>query len=228
MPQQDDAIGFTVEVRDALQHVRARSGTRRTTSDGSGHARCAVAGIGFNGSSGFSRARNSLSRIARSASASRFGAGQQRAVFVAQRQQAGRLQPDHRQVAAENVERAACLAARPVHHAGGEKAAAAAERTAAVFRHTHAIAGGGQHAQRGAQVLRLEPAIERVGEQDDVAARVRGDGCVGFAVAERVATPGGQGTRGGKPGDAFAEAAQQRGCGCADWPAARTARPVGA
>ena len=138
------------------------------------------------------------------------GARQQRPELVAQREQAGRLQPDHRhrrRPELSSVRRASSRALSTMPAA--RKRAAAAEWTAALIGQPHAIAGGSQHAQRGAQVLRFEPAIERVGKQQHLAALLRRGERGGLAVAEGVAPPDGQGTRRGKAKQAFAQPAQR-------------------
>jgi hypothetical protein len=147
-------------------------GTRRTISGGNGraHARCRPADA--TRSSIFSRARNSANSMARR-TAPRLRPRQQRTELVAQGEQAGWLQPDHRQGARQPAQGAPGLGARLLDHARREKRAAAAQRTAACDRHvTGAIAGGRQHTQRRAQVLRLEIAVERVGQQQHLAARL--------------------------------------------------------
>src|SRR6266508_2798644 len=61
------------------------------------------------------------------------------------------------------------LPPRLVDQPDGEKGASTAQRASAVrrFRHMHSIAGGGEHAQRRLDILRLEVAVERISEEDD-------------------------------------------------------------
>ena len=129
MPQQDAAIGLTVS-----------SGTWRSAASAGGNApktllvamAVHVRASASSGASGSGCARPgtppaaSPARPARRAS----GAGQQGAELVLQREQAGRLQPDHRHVAGQRRQRASRLGARPLDHAGGEVGAPAAERPA--------------------------------------------------------------------------------------------------
>ena len=95
--------------------------------------------------------------------------------FVAQRQQAGRLQTDDRNTARHEGggggDDAARLHPRLVDQPGRQECAPAAERPPAVRRrqHRHAIAETGEHVGGGAQVLGLEIGVEGVGEEGDLA-----------------------------------------------------------
>ena len=99
---------------------------------------------------------------------------QQRRYFVAEAEQAARLQSDDRRIGRgerrQRGERPFHFPARFVHLADGEKGAAAAERARAFNRlcHRDAISAGGKHRERGVDIFALEIAIEGVGEQDDV------------------------------------------------------------
>ncbi len=99
-------------------------------------------------------------------------ARQQRQRLVAEGEEAGGLQPDHRHaggdVGEQGVERAADLGAGLVHHADRQVRAAAAQRPRRAVGgagQVHAVAAGHQHAQGGVQGLPIEGAVERVGEQ---------------------------------------------------------------
>src|SRR5262249_56952324 len=62
------------------------------------------------------------------------------------------------------------LARRLVDEPDREKGAPAAERPAAAvgrFRQMHRITAGGEHGERGLDVLRLEVAVEGVGKEHD-------------------------------------------------------------
>ena len=96
--------------------------------------------------------------------------------FVAEREQAARLEADDRHAArrigCERREGALGLLPRFVDAADGEEGAAAAQRSRAAVgrrRDLDAVAAGAQDAERSAQVFRLEVAVEGVGEEDDVA-----------------------------------------------------------
>ena len=82
------------------------------------------------------------------------------------------------------------LAPRLVDEPDREERAPAAERTRAAvhgLRQMHAVAGGGEHAERGLDVLRLEIAVEGVGEEHDPA-RIVGAGQP-RRLAPRIAAP---------------------------------------
>ena len=106
----------------------------------------------------------------------------QRGQLVAETENAARLEPDDRHAAREQRRQrrdaAFRLAARLLDQTDREEGAPAAERTAAAvrgLRQMHAVAGGGEHAERGLDVLRLEIAVEGVGEEHD-RARIVGAG----------------------------------------------------
>ena len=166
------------------------------------------------------------SRTARPARSRASGPGSSERELVAHGEQAGGLEPDHRQAAGERGQGAARFGAGALDQAGGEIGAAAAERARARARQDGAVAGGAQHADGGAQVLGLEPAVERVGEEQHVAARRRARR-IGLVVAEGRAVPARQRPVGaGRARDARGGAA--RGCGCADWRAPATRARKGA
>ena len=111
--------------------------------------------------------------------------------LVAEREQAARLEADDRHAArsigCERRERALGLFTCLVDAAHGEESAAAAQRPRAAVgggRDLDAVAAGAQHRERGAQVFRLEVAVEGVGEEDDVAV-----GSVGIVACAAAAVP---------------------------------------
>ena len=153
------------QFRDAFQHRQhAREGAEGLLMAMTVHKRRWPAAA-CSGRSGFSRARNSLNSNARRGQRLGLRTRQQRSVFVTQSHQAGRFQADHRQIAGKwsSVRRASsrALSTMPAdrklrpQHSGRPR----------TFGITHAISGGGEHAQRGAQIFRFEPAIERVRKQ---------------------------------------------------------------
>ena len=105
----------------------------------------------------------------------------QRQQFVAQRQQATRLQPDDRHAARgerrvgrdQPVE----FGAGVIDQASREKGSAAAQRPAVICGpwNVDAVSGLDQHAQRGVEIFALIGAVEGVGEQHDFAAIGRAD-----------------------------------------------------
>ena len=100
-----------------------------------------------------------------------FGAGKQRRKFVAQGQEAGRLEPDDRRargdVRRERGQHAARLGSRLLDEPDAEEGAAAAQRTAPPLRFDHLVARGAQHALGGGGVFGLEPAVEGIDEEHD-------------------------------------------------------------
>ncbi len=133
--------------------------------------------------------------------------GSQRQQFVAQRQQAARLQADDRHPARgerrvgrnQPVE----LGAGMIDQARREKGAPAAQRPAAIRGpwNVDAISAGDQHAQRGVEVFALVGAIEGVGEQHDLAAVGRAEHLA--RGLEHVAPPFRQRALRADAGDAF-------------------------
>ena len=138
----------------------------------------------------------------------------QRQQFVAQRQQAARLQPDDRHAARgkrrvsrnQPIEFGAGL----IDQAGRKKRPPAAQRPAAIrgLRQMHAIAALDQHAQRGVEIFALIGAVEGVGEQHDFAAVGRAERFGGGR--EHVAPPVGQGALRADAGKFFEQLSQQR------------------
>ena len=115
--------------------------------------------------------------------ADRFGVvvGPQRQQFVAQRQQAARLQPDDRH-ATRGKRRKACdqpvqLGARLIDKPGRKERAPAAQRPSVIHwpRDMDAITTLDQHAQRGVEIFPLIGAIESICEQHDFAAVFRSE-----------------------------------------------------
>ena len=138
----------------------------------------------------------------------------QRQQFVAQRQQAARLQPDDRHAARgerrvgrdQPVE----FGARMIDQPGREKGSAAAQRPAAIrgLWHVDAVSGLDQHAQRGVEIFALIGAIESVGEQHDFAAIGRADRLdVGL---EHIAPPFRQSALRADPCELLEQSSQQR------------------
>src|SRR3954469_17991472 len=90
---------------------------------------------------------------------------QQHREFVSQRKEARRLETDNRYAGCECIEHALGFALRLVDHAGGKESPPATEAVGDL----HPIAGCFQNRLRGACVLRLEVAVERIDEKNDVA-----------------------------------------------------------
>src|SRR5262249_28122843 len=105
--------------------------------------------------------------------AARVLAPHQRRDLVAEAEQAAPLEADDRDAPLHQGRRRGDatlgLLARLLDQPDREEGAAAAERAAAArrFRQEHAIAAGGEHGERGRDVLRLEVAVEGVGEERD-------------------------------------------------------------
>jgi len=102
------------------------------------------------------------------------GALNERRDFVAKAEHAARLEADKGNcVLEERGERshtALSLAPRLVDEPDCEEGAPAAERPPSAvgrFRQMHRIAAGGEHGERGLDVLRLEVAVEGVGKEHD-------------------------------------------------------------
>ena len=124
----------------------------------------------------------------------RFLGLQQRRDLVAEAEDAARLEPDHRDAARdiglERRERALGLGARLLDQTDRQKRAAATQRPLRPvrrLRQMHAAAGGFEHGERGAEILRLEIAVEGVGEQHDFGGR-RPSG-VAAVIPEHVLAP---------------------------------------
>ena len=99
-------------------------------------------------------------------------ASEQRRDLVAEAEQAARLQADHRNSARGQRRKRGDASARPraapVDEPDRQESAPAAQRAAAAVgrpRQVHAVSPGGEHGQRGGDVLRLEIAVESVGEE---------------------------------------------------------------
>ena len=80
---------------------------------------------------------------------------------------------------------------------GREESAAATDPPTGSLRDMYAITRRDENPQRGVDLLALECRVERIGEQDDFRTRL---GTIGFTIdAERIRTPRGQASLGGKP-----------------------------
>ena len=155
-----------------------------------------------------SRARNSSNSSAFAASRARLVAVDQRGQLVAEAEHAARLQPHDRQSARDQRRKRGDatlrLAARLVDEPDREKRPPAAERTAPTvhgLRQMDGVAGGGEHAERGLDVLRLEIAVEGVGEEDGPA-RIVGAGKP-RRLAPDIAAPARQAPARAQPGICF-------------------------
>ncbi|KNX42615.1 hypothetical protein ROTO_09170 [Roseovarius tolerans] len=110
----------------------------------------------------------------------------------------------------ERFKRAPRLGTRLVDHARRQIGAATAERATGGICGDYLIAGPRQHAQRSARNIRLHPAVERVGEENDLARLGRGAGALHLGIAEIIAAKHWQGTCTRQPGDAFTQGGQKR------------------
>ena len=158
--------------------------------------------------------------------------GDQDAELVAQGEQAGGFEPDHRHPALEKgrerFEQAPRFVLRLLHQPGGEEGASAAQWTAhAVGRGDdldRTAAGGGEHPHRGARHLRFQPAREGVDEQGDGRCRTPPAAVFGAGAEEVAARTCGRSRRALRPSAPLAPRAAAKDCGCAPGRARRSGR----
>ena len=154
----------------------------------------------------------------------------QRQQFVAQGQQAARLEANDRHAARSERrigrDQPVEFDTGVVDQAGREKRSAAAQRPASVrgLWNMDAVSGLDQHAQRGVEIFALIGAIEGVGEQHDLAAVGRAGR---FDVRrEHIAPPFRQRAVRADACEFLQQFTQQRAACCEDWRAGRSARPA--
>ena len=100
---------------------------------------------------------------------SRFASRQQGHEFVAQGHEAGGFEPDDKRIAGERRQGPTGFGARLLDQAGREIGPAATKRAAVMARRERPPSSRRDDAERSAQIVGLEIAVERVGEQQHVA-----------------------------------------------------------